>query len=198
LSTDTEIFHVMKTMRAMRRLKRDPVPDHVLAQVLEAGTCAPSGQNLQRWSFLVVEDDAGKQFFGERYAYWMRERFADVLRGIDYDSAAGRQAKAAMHLADHMHEAPVLLFCCGTRDWPFAVAPAQRVGRAPPSYGSIYPAVQNILLGLSCPGPGRESHHHAPDVRRRHACLLRYSRNAWCGGRHPHWIPGRQVRSDHA
>lgn len=154
MSTDTEIFHVMKTMRAMRRLKRDPVPDHVLAQVLEAGTCAPSGQNLQRWSFLVVEDDAGKQFFGERYAYWMRERFADVLRGIDYDSAAGRQAKAAMHLADHMHEAPVLLFCCGTRDWPFAVAPAQRVGRAPPSYGSIYPAVQNILLACRALGLG--------------------------------------------
>ena len=57
-----------------------------------------------------------------------------------------------MHLSEHMHEAPVLLFCCGTRDWPFAVPAEARVGLAPPSYGSIYPCVQNILL--ACRGLG--------------------------------------------
>ena len=57
-----------------------------------------------------------------------------------------------MHLAEHMHEAPVLIFCCGQRDWPFSVPPEERVGKAPPSYGTIYPAVQNILL--ACRGLG--------------------------------------------
>lgn len=153
-SSNGDILHVMQTMRAMRRLKPDPVPDHLLAKILEAGVCAPSGQNLQRWAFLVVDDVDGKKFFGERYAYWMRERFADVLRNVDYTTADGRQAKAAMYLADHMHEVPVLLFCCGTRDWPFAVPPEQRVGRAPASYGSIYPCVQNILLACRALGLG--------------------------------------------
>ncbi len=153
-SSDSDILHVMHTMRAMRRLKPDPVPDHLIAKVIEAGVCAPSGQNLQRWAFLVVEDVEGKTFFGQRYAYWLRERFADALRNVDYSTAEGRLTKAALHLADHMHEVPVLLFCCGKRDWPFAVAPEQRVGRAPPSYGSIYPAVQNILLACRALGLG--------------------------------------------
>lgn len=150
----TDIFHVMHTMRAMRRLKPDPVPDALLRQVLDAAVCAPSGQNLQRWAFLVVDDPAGKRYFGERYDYWMRNRFADVLATVDWTSREGRLVKAAMHLSEHMHEVPLLLFCCGVRDWPFAVPPAQRIGLAPPSYGSIYPAVQNVLLACRALGLG--------------------------------------------
>ena len=150
----TDIFHVMHTMRAMRRLKPDPVPDAMLRQVLDAAVCAPSGQNLQRWAFLVVDDPAGKRYFGERYDYWMRNRFADVLATVDWTSREGRLVKAAMHLSEHMHEVPLLLFCCGVRDWPFAVPAAQRTGLAPPSYGSIYPAVQNVLLACRALGLG--------------------------------------------
>jgi nitroreductase len=151
---DTDIFHVMHTMRAMRRLKPDPVPDALIRQVLDAAVCAPSGQNLQRWAFLVVDDPAGKRFFGERYDYWMRNRFADVLEKVDYTTREGRLVKAAMHLSENMHEVPLLLFCCGVRDWPFAVPAAQRTGLAPPSYGSIYPAVQNVLLACRTLGLG--------------------------------------------
>ncbi len=151
---DHDILQVMHTMRAMRRLKPDPVPDQLIAKILDAGVCAPSGQNLQRWSFLVVDDVDGKKFFGERYAYWLRERFAASLRNVDDSTSEGRQIKAALHLGDHMHEVPILLFCCGTRDWPFAVPAEQRVGRAPPSYGSIYPCVQNILLACRALGLG--------------------------------------------
>lgn len=153
MSDDPGLFATLHSMRAMRRLKPDPVPDAVLLKVLEAGTCAPSGQNLQRWAFLVVTDDAGKRFFGERYRHWLHARFGAALEtAADADNALGRSVKAALHLADHMHEAPVLLFCCGVRDWPFAVPPEAREGLAPPSYGSIYPAVQNILL--ACRGLG--------------------------------------------
>jgi len=152
--SETDIFHVMHTMRAMRRLKPDPVPDGMIRQILDAAVCAPSGQNLQRWAFLVVDDPAGKRFFGERYDYWMRNRFADVLEKVDYTSREGRLVKAAMYLSEHMHEVPVLLFCCGVRDWPFAVPAAQRTGLAPPSYGSIYPAVQNVLLACRALGLG--------------------------------------------
>lgn len=144
----------MRTMRAMRRLKPDPVPDDLLRKVLEAGVCAPSGQNSQSWSFLVVTDPEGKRFFGERYDFWMRNRFADRLVSLDDGTAMGRTMKAAMHLSEHMHEVPVLLFCCGKRDWPFAIPNEQRVGLAPPSYGSIYPCVQNILLACRALGLG--------------------------------------------
>ena len=55
-------------------------------------------------------------------------------------------------MAAHMHEALVLLFCCGVGDWPFNVPAEQCEGLAPPSHASIYPCVQNILL--ACRGLG--------------------------------------------
>jgi nitroreductase len=114
--------------------------------VLDAGVCAPGGQHSQPWAFVVVTDDEGRRFFGTRYLHWMRDRFAAALRSVDDTTPSGRTIRAAMHLAEHMHEVPVLLFCCGRRDWPFAVPAAARVGKAPPSCGSVYPCVQNILL----------------------------------------------------
>ena len=154
MSQNPGLFETIHSLRAMRRLKPDPVPDDMIRQIIEAGTCAPSGQNLQRWSFLVVTDAEGKQFFGERYHYWLRNRFANYIESIDPDSSDGRVMNAALYLGEHMHAAPVLLFCCGKRDWPFVVPQAARVGLAPPSYGSIYPAVQNILLAARGLGLG--------------------------------------------
>lgn len=154
MSTENDIFEVMHTMRAMRRLKPDPIPDELLHKIISAGTCAPSGQNLQRWSFLVCTDAHDKQWFGERYDYWMRNRFGDALKDVDYTTSSGKTIGAAMHLSENMGKVPVLLFCCGKRDWPFSVATENRVGLAPPSYGSIYPAVQNILLACRALGLG--------------------------------------------
>ncbi|MBT6274581.1 MAG: nitroreductase family protein, partial [Chromatiales bacterium] len=65
-----------------------------------------------------------------------------------------RTGRAAWHLSQHMHEAPVLLLVCGKRDWPFLVPAEERVGLAPPSYGSVYPCVQNILLTCRALGLG--------------------------------------------
>jgi nitroreductase len=52
-----DLFEIMTTTRSMRRLKPDPVPDELIRKVLEAGTCAPSGGNMQLWRFLVVKDN---------------------------------------------------------------------------------------------------------------------------------------------
>ena len=34
----------------------DPVPNELIRKILEAGVCAPSGGNMQRWRFLVIRD----------------------------------------------------------------------------------------------------------------------------------------------
>jgi nitroreductase len=39
---------VLRTMRAMRQLKPNPVPRELLEQLVEAATWAPSGGNQQR------------------------------------------------------------------------------------------------------------------------------------------------------
>jgi nitroreductase len=38
-----DIFEVMGTCRAIRQLKPDPVPNNLIQQILEAGTCAANG-----------------------------------------------------------------------------------------------------------------------------------------------------------
>ena len=55
------LFEVMYSLRAMRRLKPDRVPEDVVWKVLEAGTMAPSGGNTQPWHFVVVRDPATKR-----------------------------------------------------------------------------------------------------------------------------------------
>src|SRR5207244_4630852 len=55
------LFEIIHSTRSMRRLKPDPVPEALIRRILEAGTAAPSGGNMQRWRFLVVTDPAVKQ-----------------------------------------------------------------------------------------------------------------------------------------
>lgn len=47
--------------RSVRRFRPDPVPADLLEAVLEAGTKAPSGGNVQPWEFIVITDEALKQ-----------------------------------------------------------------------------------------------------------------------------------------
>src|SRR3954467_2747757 len=54
LGPDAPIMDVLRTMRAMRRLKPDPVARHLLQRVVAAATWAPNGGNLQLYDFIVV------------------------------------------------------------------------------------------------------------------------------------------------
>ena len=61
MDQSTDIFEIMHTMRAMRRLKPDPVPDELIEKILIAGTAAPNGGNSQRWRFMVIKDPETKR-----------------------------------------------------------------------------------------------------------------------------------------
>ena len=63
----TDLFNIIHTTRAMRRLKPDPVPDELIRKILEAAVSAASGGNTQRWRFLVLKDQAIKQQVQEYY-----------------------------------------------------------------------------------------------------------------------------------
>jgi nitroreductase len=148
------VFEVMYTMRAMRRLKPDAVPLELIRKVIEAGTQAPSGQNTQPWRFLVLTEPADKQFVQQRYYAAMKLRFGNVKLDPNDPSPIVRTWRAAQYLAEHLHETPVLLFVCGRRDWPAAIPEQYRTYKAPPSYGSVYPCAQNMLLACRALGLG--------------------------------------------
>ena len=59
-----DLFEIIRTTRSMRRLKPDPVPNELIREILEAGVCAPSGGNMQRWQFLVIRDPKVKETVG--------------------------------------------------------------------------------------------------------------------------------------
>ena len=152
---DPGLFEIMFSLRSMRYLKTDPIPAEVLDKILAAGTQAPSGQNTQPWAFVVIQDAATKKFVQERYDRGIKERFGDLNAGqFDDNTSFNRSIKAAFHLSENMHEAPVLLMVCGKRDWPYQTLPENRVGKAPPNYGAVYPCVQNILLACRALGLG--------------------------------------------
>ena len=51
-----EIYDAMSTLRAVRRLKSDPIAQDVIDRVLTAATWAPTGGNMQPWRIVVVTD----------------------------------------------------------------------------------------------------------------------------------------------
>jgi nitroreductase len=152
---DPGLFETMFSLRSMRRLKPDPIPQDVLDKVLAAGTQAPSGVNSQPWAFVAVQDPATKKFLQEKYHQGFRERLGDVsIEQLPTDTSMGRSMRAAVELAENMHKAPLLLIVCGKRDWPYQTLLENRTGKAPPNYGAIYPCVQNILLACRALGLG--------------------------------------------
>src|SRR4029077_3947557 len=65
--TDIGLYEAMRTLRAGRRLRPDPIPDDVLHRVLEAATWAPTGGNVQPGRIVAVKDRALKEPLGKLY-----------------------------------------------------------------------------------------------------------------------------------
>ncbi len=52
------IERIVLERRSVRNFKDEPVPDHLIRRVLEAGRFAPSAGNCQPWQFIVITDRA--------------------------------------------------------------------------------------------------------------------------------------------
>ena len=74
IGLDIGLFEAMRTQRAIRYFKPDPVPEELLTKLLEAASKAPSGTNRQMWHFIVVREPE------------LRAKLADIYR------RAGRSA----------------------------------------------------------------------------------------------------------
>ncbi len=53
-----DVFDAIKGRKSIRRFKHTPVPDSDILSILDAGRLAPSANNTQPWSFLVIRDRA--------------------------------------------------------------------------------------------------------------------------------------------
>ena len=153
-----DLYEIMQTTRAVRRLRPDPIPDDVLRRVLTAATWGPSGGNRQPWRILVVRDAPAKQRLQQLYAAGWRDYSAASrakLAGLPESIAvrSERALAAGDYLAAHWHEAPVTLVFCFDPGG-LAITDAKLARPSVVGGGSIYPAVQNVLLACRAEGLG--------------------------------------------
>src|ERR1700739_3870788 len=147
-SHGTDLFEVIRTTRSMRRLKPDPVSNELIRKILDAGVCAPSGGNMQRWGFLITRHTKVKETVGALYKRAWDEQVAPRYRAGEPAPGTSRERfermlAAAGYLTNHITEARVWIAPCLE-----GATPTRTSG------SSIYPAVQNMLLAARALGLG--------------------------------------------
>ncbi len=160
LSTDasTDLYHAMSTLRAVRRLRPDPIPQEVMERILQAACWAPTGGNMQPWRVIVANDPIIKQGLAdiyrpewEKYLVGFRKR----LEAMPEDDQAQweKVITSGDYLADNLHEAPaILVFCANPKMMAITDAKLDRISMV--GGGSVYPAVQNLMLACVAEGLG--------------------------------------------
>ena len=141
--SELDLFEVMSTCRAIRRLRNDPVPDALVHRLIEAANYAPSGRNLQRARWIVVRDPEQRRRIADLNKLASVEHATaarDAERDLPHDDRVQRQRMwdAVLWQSEHMHEAPVIVVACCIMD---------DADQDPGRYASsIWPGVQNLLL----------------------------------------------------
>ena len=105
----------MYMQRALRYISPDPIPDALVREVLDARIRAPNGGNQQRWRFIVIKGPEMKRWIQQRYRDTDRPAHAPPRNQAEARTM-GRNDAAAPHLAEHLHEVPVLILCCLQHD----------------------------------------------------------------------------------
>jgi nitroreductase len=163
-----ELIDALRTTGAVREFRADPVPDEVVARVLDTARFAPSGGNRQAWRVVVVRDGEIRRGLREIYLQGWYPYLAMGAAGLvpwapitDRDAehealkAAPAFAESAAAgpggFAEHLEDVPVLLVLLADLR---ALAAIDRdldrytlVGGA-----SIYPFAWSILLAARAEG----------------------------------------------
>ncbi len=146
---DMPIEEAMRTQRAIRRLTDEPVDDALVRRLIELATKAPSAQDTQAWEFVVVRDPDVKAKLARinRVVWRLAKPFLYLQnRG---NEPTRRMYRAVDWQVANFERVPVLVVCC-VRGWRVAFPPVLAASH----YGSIFPAVQNLLLAARAAGLG--------------------------------------------
>jgi nitroreductase len=146
------LVDALATTRSIRRFTDDPIPERDLARIMWLASRAPSGSNRQGFRFVVLRDGPNatraRALIGDgARRVWGNKRVGDGYdrgSGARDDSPKARMARTMDHFVAHVHEAPVIVLACVRIHRP------QMLGVG----GSVWPAVQNLLLAARALGYG--------------------------------------------
>jgi nitroreductase len=152
---------LLTTTRAVRK-RLDftrPVARPVLEECLRIAQQAPTGSNLQNWHFVVVTDAAKRHALAELYrkgwAIYLTLPIAAGNLTFEDPQRTAQQVRvmaSAQYLADHMHEAPVLVVPCIRL--PDGRCESQPVVIQASMWGSIAQAGWSFMLAARARGLG--------------------------------------------
>jgi nitroreductase len=155
LSAD-EVLATTRSVRKRLDFSR-PVEIEVIRECLELATQAPTGGNSQTWHWMVVTDAEKRKALGDIYRKgWAVYRSTPAggggraaQRNPERVETLRRILDSSNYLAEHIHEAPVLLVPCiyGRVDNAPVVAQSG-------VWGSILPAVWSFMLAARERGLG--------------------------------------------
>lgn len=184
MALNLTVDEVLTTTRSVRkRLDFDqPVPRDVLMECLELALQAPTGSNSQGWQWVFVEDAATKKAIADVYLTNARAYLSapapEYPEGDTRGERMGKVRNSATYLAEHMHEAPVLMIPCiqGREDQ----TPLGGVS----FWASLFPAVWSFCLALRSRGLGScwTTLHLLGDGERQVADLLGIPYNQYSQG----------------
>jgi len=132
-----DLTEALYTTRAMRRVRPDPIPEGVMARMLDAAIRAPSGSNAQNWRMIVIDDPRVRARLGPLYREAYQHLQEDVYAGRrDAADARGDEAilrvmRSSDWLAENFEQVPMWIFFFSRND---------------PSGASIYTAVWSAML----------------------------------------------------
>lgn len=150
-----ELGEAIRTNMTTRYFTSEPVSDADLATAFDYARFAPQGGNRQPVRFVVVRDEEKKRQLQEWYlvpwkAYLAGAESGDIEIGAE---KAARTLRYADHFAEHLAEVPVIVVACGELDGLHPTdTELDRLSIV--GGGSVYPAVQNFLLGCREAGLG--------------------------------------------
>src|ERR1700751_3404300 len=154
MTLNLSVDEVLTTTRSVRkRLDFDkPVSRELLMECLELALQAPTGSNSQGWQWVFVEDAEKKKAIGDIYLAnaraYLSSPSAEYPEGDTRGERMGKVKDSATYLAEHMHEAPVLMIPC-----IFGREDKQPLGGVS-FWASLFPAVWSFCLALRSRGLG--------------------------------------------
>jgi nitroreductase len=134
-----ELLAVMHAQRACRRFDPDgKVLDADLERMLQAAVHAPSAENTQPWSFVVVRDDQTRAQLADWWTETWNAGGGDFVRQSLDDKVLVADLEYGFNRGGFAAAPVVVVVCADTERVPEIYAPS-----------SIYPAVQNLLLAAA-------------------------------------------------
>ena len=135
------LFEAINSLRAVRNFDGKPVEKPIIKKILEAATKAPTGSRREQWEFMVITDSNLKKEIAELYTIG----FIEYLENhIEKEKISEENIEAQRQMVNNT---PVLIFPCV--NWNKTALTVQGnnsyIGKMT-QYGSVFPALQNILL----------------------------------------------------